>query len=328
MHPLRHAAAALAVASLCLSSLASLAQAQTYPARPVTFVVPFAAGGGTDGLARLLGKKLGEHFGQSFVVDNRAGAGTALGTQMVANAPPDGHTILMGTSTIAVTPTLYRKPPYDALKDLVPVSLICGVPFVLVVNPNLPVHSVADLVKLAKDKPGGLNYGSGGPGAFHHLLGELLSTTTGIKMVHVPYKGGAPALQDLVAGHIQLMFADLAPAMELVRAGKLRALGITTAQRAAAAPEVAPLAEVGLPGFDAAAWQMVLAPAGTPEDIVAKLNAAANAAVADPEMNRQLVALGFNPVGKGTSKELSAYVAAEVGRWGEVVKRAGIAGSQ
>ncbi len=305
------------------------ASAQSYPTRPVTFVVPFAAGGGTDAIARLLALKLGDKLGKPFVIENRAGAGTVIGAQAVANAAPDGYTILMGTSsTLAINATLYKKLPYDPAKDLVPLALICNVPFALLVHPSLPVNSVADLIKLAKEKPGELNYGSGGAGAFHHLMAELLSATAGIKMTHVPYKGGAPAVQDLVAGHIQLLFTDLAPAIQLVRTGKLRALGVTTSERAASAPEIPPLAEVGVPGLNAAAWQMVIAPAGTPKEIQTILNTALNEIVADPEVNKQLVALGFNTVGKGSLDELSRYVASERERWGKVVQQAGVAGSE
>ena len=240
---------------------------QDYPNRQVNFVVPFAPGGGTDILGRMFGQKLSDRFGKSFVVENRPGAGTVTAAVQVAKSAPDGYTIMMATSgTMAMNPTLYKKLPYEPGKDLVLVALICNVPFVLVVNTDLPVHSIADLVKVAKERP--LSYGSGGPGAFHHLMGELFKSTLGIPMTHVPYKGTLPALNDVVAGHIQLMFADLSPAHALIQAGKVRALGITSAQRVASAPEIPPLAEVGVPGFDWAAWQAVVVPAGTPTDSV------------------------------------------------------------
>src|SRR5713101_935918 len=231
-------------------------RAQDYPSRQVSFIVPFAPGGGTDILGRLFGQKLSDRFGKSFVIENRPGAGTVTAAVQVAKSAPDGYTIMMATSgTMAMNPTLYKKLPYDPGKDLVLVALICNVPFVLVVNPALPVNSVADLVKLAKERP--LSYGSGGAGAFHHLMGELFKTTMGVPMTHVPYKGTLPALNDVIAGHIELMFSDLAPAYPLIQAGKVRALGVTTAQRAASAPEIPPLAEIGAPGFDWAAWQAV-----------------------------------------------------------------------
>jgi tripartite-type tricarboxylate transporter receptor subunit TctC len=194
------------------------------------------------------------------------------------------------------------------------------------VNPSLPVHSVADLVKLAKEQP--LSYGSGGAGAFHHLMGELFKIAMGVPMTHVPYKGTLPALNDVIAGHIQLMFSDLAPAYPLIQAGKVRALGVTTAQRAPAAPELPPLAEVGVPGFDWAAWQSVAVPGDTPKDIIAKLNGAVNAAVAEPEVTKQLVGLQFIPVGKGSPEELARFMASETARWATVLQKAGVAGSE
>ena len=303
------------------------AQDGDYPNRQVNFIVPFAPGGGTDILARLLGQKLSERFGKPFVIENRPGAGTVTAAVQVARSAPDGYTIMMATSgTMAMNTTLYRKLPYEPGKDLVLVALICHVPFVLVVNPALPVASVADLIKLAKERP--LSYGSGGAGAFHHLMGELFKTTLGIAMTHVPYKGTLPALNDVVAGHIQLMFSDLAPAYPLIQSGKVRALGVTTAQRAAAAPEIPPLAEVGVPGFDWAAWQSVAAPGGTPKEILAKLNGAVNAAVAEPEVTKQLVGLQFLPIGKGLPDELERFVNAETARWAKVLVQAGVAGSE
>jgi len=301
--------------------------AQDYPTRQVNFIVPFAPGGGTDILGRLFGQKLSDRFGKPFVVENRPGAGTVVAAVQVAGSAPDGYTIMMATSgTMAMNPTLYKKLPYEPGKDLILAALICNVPFVLVVNPDLPVHSVADLVKLAKEKP--LSYGSGGVGAFHHLMGELFKTTLGIPMTHVPYKGTLPALNDVIAGHIQLMFADLAPAHALIKAGKVRALGVTTAQRVASAPEIAPLAEVGVPGFDWAAWQSVAVPGGTPKDVVAKLNSAINAAAAEPDVINQLVGLQFVPVGKGSPEELDRFVKSETVRWAKVLQQAGVAGSE
>jgi tripartite-type tricarboxylate transporter receptor subunit TctC len=323
------AAMLLGLALLGMSTAPSRAQerGQDYPSRQVNFIVPFAPGGGTDILGRLVGQKLSDRFGRPFVIENHPGAGTVIAAVQVANSAPDGYTIMMATSgTLAMNTTLYKKLPYEPGKDLIPVALICNVPFVLVVNPELPVHSVADLVKLAKERP--LSYGSGGAGAFHHLMGELFKTEMGIPMTHVPYKGTLPALNDVIAGHIQLMFSDLAPAYPLIQAGKVRALGVTTKQRAAAAPNIPPLAEVGVPGFDWAAWQAVAAPGGTPKDIVAKLNAAVNAAIAEPEVTKQLVRLQFIPIGKGSPEELERFVTSETARWAKVLKQAGVAGSE
>jgi tripartite-type tricarboxylate transporter receptor subunit TctC len=323
------AAMLLGLALLGMSTAPSRAQehAQDYPNRQVNFIVPFAPGGGTDILGRLVGQKLSDRFGRPFVIENHPGAGTVIAAVQVANSAPDGYTIMMATSgTLAMNTTLYKKLPYEPGKDLIPVALICNVPFVLVVNPELPVHSVADLVKLAKERP--LSYGSGGAGAFHHLMGELFKTEMGIPMTHVPYKGTLPALNDVIAGHIQLMFSDLAPAYPLIQAGKVRALGVTTKQRAAAAPNIPPLAEVGVPGFDWAAWQAVAAPGGTPKDIVAKLNAAVNAAIAEPVVTKQLVRLQFIPIGKGSPEELERFVTSETARWAKVLQQAGVAGSE
>jgi tripartite-type tricarboxylate transporter receptor subunit TctC len=306
---------------------AAPATAQDYPSRPVTFVVPFAPGGGTDILGRMFGQKLTERFGKQFIIENKPGAGTTTAGGFVAKSTPDGHTIMMAiSSTLAINTTLYKKLPYDPIKDLTLVALICHVPFVLVVNNDLPVHSVADLVKLAKERP--LSYGSGGAGAFHHLMGELFKTTMGIPMTHVPYRGTLPSLNDVIAGHIQLMFSDLAPAYPLIQSGKLRALGITTAQRAPSAPDLQPLAELGVPGFDWAAWQGVAVPGGTPKDIVAKLNEAINKAANEPEVLKQLTGLQFIPVGKGTPDELEKFVKDENVRWAKVVQQAGVAGSE
>ena len=317
----------LPIVLVLFAAAAEPIRAQDYPNRQVNFVVPFAPGGGTDILGRLFGQKLSERFGKPFVVENRPGAGTVIGAVQVANSTPDGYTIMMATSgTMAMNPTLYKKLPYEPGKDLVLAALICNVPFVLVVNPALPVHSVADLVKLAKEKP--LSYGSGGPGAFHHLNTELFSTMTGIKMSHVPYRGSAPALIDLVAGHIQVLFTDLAPAIELVRSNKVRVLGITTAEPAAAAPDIPPLAKAGLPGYDTAAWQMLVAPAGTPKPILTKLNAEVNALVNTAEVKKQFIDLGLIPIGKGNLEELEAYTKSEVTRWSKVINDAGIAGTQ
>jgi tripartite-type tricarboxylate transporter receptor subunit TctC len=230
------------------------------------------------------------------------------------------------SGTMSMNPTIFKSLSYQPDKDIVPVALSAGVPFLLVVNPTLPVQSVADLVKLAKQKP--LTYGSGGVGSFHHLNAELFSSMTGIKMTHVPYKGSVPAMTDLVAGQIDVLFVDIGPSIQLIRAGKARALGITSAQRAAAAPEIPPLAEVGVPGFDTTAWQMLVAPGGTPQPILEKLNSEANAIVQSDEIRKQFIDMGLEPLGKGSLKELEAFVKSETARWAPVIRNAGLAGSQ
>jgi len=300
--------------------------AADYPSHQVTFIVPFAPAGGTDLLARLLAERLEQALGKQFVVENRPGAGTVIATNFVAKSPPDGYTIMMDVSSLAIDVTLYKSLPYDPIKDLALVALIARVPFVLVVNPSLPVNSVADLIKLAKERP--LSYGSGGIGAFHHLAAALFSSMTGVKMTHVPYRGTAPALNDLLGGYIQLMFSDLGPALPLINAAKLRPLAVTTKERFTALPEVPPLADVGVPGFDAAAWQAVVAPAKTPQPILAKLNSTLNAIVAIDDVHTRMTDFGMNPVGTGSIDDLHQFLQSEIVRWGKVVEDAGIARSE
>jgi tripartite-type tricarboxylate transporter receptor subunit TctC len=245
--------------------VAACASAQTYPTRPIRLVVPFPAGGTTDILAREVGDRLSRSFGQSVVVDNRPGAGGNIGSDLVAKSAPDGYTLLMGTvGTHAINPSLYTRMPYDHVKDFVPIILVAGVPNVLEVTPSLPVNSVADLIKLAKEKPGQLNFASSGNGTSIHLSGELFKTMAGVDMTHVPYKGSAPALTDLMGGQVQLMFDNLPSSLQQIKAGKLRAIAVTSAQRAPALPNVPTIAESGLPGFEASSWFGLLAPAGTP----------------------------------------------------------------
>ena len=299
---------------------------EAYPEHQVSFVVPFAPAGGTDILARLLAQKLEQHFGKPFVVENRPGAGTILATNYVTKSSPDGYTISMTVSSLAADVTLYKSLPYDPAKDLVLVALIARVPFVLVVSPSLPVSNVEDLIKLAKQKT--LSYGSGGVGAFHHLAAALFASMAGIKMTHVPYRGSAPALSDLMAGYIQLMFIDYGPASAFISSGKIRPLAVTTKQPLSVLPEVPPLAEAGVPGFDAAAWQGVIAPARTPPPIVGKLNAALNAAVAMPDVRLRMREIGMIPVGAGSPAELQEFLQSEIVRWGKVVEDAGIAHSE
>ncbi len=308
------------------AGMARAEDAEDYPSRPVTFIVPFAPAGGTDILARLLGQKLEQRLNKSFVVENRPGAGTVIATNFVAHSAPDGYTLMMSVSSLAIDVTLYKKLPYDPLKDLAMVALIASVPFVLVVAPTLPVTSVDDLIKLAKQRP--LSYGSGGIGAFHHLCGALFASMAGIKMTHVPYHGTAPALNDLLGGYIQLMFSDLGPALPLINAGKLRALAVTSSHRFATLPDIPPLADAGVPGFDAAAWQAVIAPGGTSKDILNKLNAELNAVVALDDVRSRMTDLGMVPIGQGAPDELRRFLESEIIRWGKVVEAAGIAHSE
>jgi tripartite-type tricarboxylate transporter receptor subunit TctC len=322
----RRALLAAGLPAIAIGAARAQIGGENYPERQVTFIVPFAPAGGTDILTRLLAQKLEARFGKPFVVENRPGAGTILATSYLAKSPPDGYTIMMAVSSLAADVTLYKSLPYDPGKDFALVALIARVPFVLVVNPSLPVNSVEDLIKLAKQRT--LGYGSGGVGAFHHLAAALFSSMTGIKMIHVPYRGTAPALNDLMAGYIQMMFADYGPAAAFISSGKLRALAVTTKKPFAMLPEVPPLADAGVPGFDAAAWQGVIAPSQTPPAIVAKLNDELNAAVAMTDVRARMRDIGMLPVGTGSPEELAQFFQSEIVRWGKVVQDAGIARSE
>ena len=306
-----------------LAALAFGAAAQTYPSKPIRIVVPFPAGGTTDVLARAVAQKLTESLGQAAVVDNRPGAGGNIGAELVAKAPPDGYTLLMGTvGTHAINPSLYPKMPYDHVKDFVPVILVAGVPNVLVINPSLPVNSVQELIAYAKANPGKLNFASSGNGTSIHLSGELFKTMAGVQMAHVPYKGSAPALQDLVGGQVQLMFDNLPSSLALIRAGKLKALAVTSLTRAAALPDVPTVAESGLPGFEASSWFGLLAPAATPQPVVVTLNTDVAKWLATPEAREKLLAQGANAAG-GTPADFARHIAAETAKWQKVVKESG-----
>jgi len=311
--------------ALSLGMLAG-AQAQDYPNQPVKLVVPFPAGGGTDALGRWFAKGLEAKFGQPFVVENRAGSGTTLGAGFVARAAPDGYTIMLGTSsTYAIAPNVYKKVPFDPVKDFTPIALIAEVPFVLVVHPSLPVKSVAELVALVRAKAGAMSYASAGIGTQHHVNAELLKTLTGIQMTHVPYRGGGPALQDVMAGHVPIYFGDVSGVMPLARAGKVRALALTISQRLESFPEVPTLHEAGITNYHASAWQAFVAPAGTPPAIVARLNEAIIGIVNSKETRAWFHELGLRPL-TSTPDELGAYMKSELVRWGKVVEAAGAKG--
>ncbi len=320
----------LRLVGLALAGLSASARAEDYPTRAVTIVVPFTPGGSTDMVARMLGQRLEQRLGKSFVVENRPGAGTIIGASAVAKAEPDGYVLLMApSSTMAVNVTLYKKLPYDPATDFVPLAGLARVPFVLLVNPTLPVHSVSELIAYAKARPGQLSFASVGPGVPHHLYAELLMSAAGIAMTHVPYKGSAPALNDVVAGHIPLMFCDIPPAYGMLQAGKVRALGVTTSTRVPALPDVPPIAEAGLPGFGAVpGWHMMVAPGRTPRDIVDKLHAELIAILALPEVATEIERLGMLPFENTSVDGLRDLVKSETARWGEIVERAGIARSE
>ena len=313
----------VAIVACTATAGSALGQAPAYPAKPIRLVVPFPPGGATDILARDVAQKLTEAWGQSVVVDNRPGAGGNIGAELVAKAAPDGYTLLMGTvGTHAINASLYAKMPYDHIKDFAPVILVAGVPNVLVVNPALPVNSVAELIAYAKANPGKLNFASSGNGTSIHLSGELFKVMAGVQMTHVPYKGSAPAVQDLISGQVQLMFDNLPPSLPQIKAGKLRALAVTSTTRAPALPDVPTMAEAGLPGFEASSWFGVLAPAGTPPAIVAKLNAEIAKWLATPEAKERLSKQGANAAG-GSPEDFVKHIAAETTKWAKVVKDSG-----
>jgi tripartite-type tricarboxylate transporter receptor subunit TctC len=320
-HRIIAALCALAAAVIATGAFAQAPAA--YPTHPVRIVVPFPAGGTTDILARAVAQRFSEAFGQPFVVDNRPGAGGNIGAELVAKSAPDGYTLLMGTvGTHAINPSLYTNMPYDHVKDFAPVFLAAGVPNVLEVNPSLPVHSVAELVAYAKANPGKLNFASSGSGTSIHLSGELFRTMTGVTMQHVPYKGSAPALQDLVGGQVQLMFDNLPSSMALIKAGKLRALAVTSAHRSAALPDLPTIAESGYPAFEASSWFGLLAPAGTPAAIVNKLNAEGNQWLASADAKDKLLAQGAIAAG-GSPEDFARHITAETAKWAKVVKASG-----
>jgi tripartite-type tricarboxylate transporter receptor subunit TctC len=305
------------------------AKAQTYPTRPVTLVVPFAPGGGTEFLARLLGQRLEQRLGKPFVIENRPGGGGVNGAVAVARAAPDGYTLLMAPAPVmAINVALHKKLPYDPAVDFVPLALVVASPYVLVVAPSLPVHSVMDLIRLAREKPGQLSFASAGPGTPHHLFPELFKSMTGIEMTHVPYRGSVPALTDVAAGHVHLMFSDVPPALSLISEGKVRALGVSTKERVAALPNLAPIAELGVPGFDAASWQMVVAPAATPKDIVERLHAEIKSFMVQGEIKQHVFKMGLLPIDTPSVANLQVFVRTEIAQWGKIVEQAGIAGSQ
>ena len=311
--------------------LANLPQSRAldYPTRQVTIIVPFAPGGSADIVARIYAQKLSERLGKPVVVENKAGAGTVVGASAAARAAPDGYTLFMGgSSALAYNPTVYKKLPYDPLKDFVPLAHVASIPFVLVVQPSLSVHSLSDLIKLAKEKPGQLAFGTAGAGSPAHLCAEYLRSVTGIEITYIPYKGTAPAVTDFLGGRVVVMFVDLPPVLPLIRDGKMRALGVTSIARVPAAPELVPIAEAGVPGYDAGGWLMFAAPAATPKEIVDKLHADMKAITATPDIQERFKGMGLVPIDSPPVDKLQLYVKSEIERWGKVIRAAGLAESQ
>jgi tripartite-type tricarboxylate transporter receptor subunit TctC len=319
----------LTVAAVVLSlvQVQEQARAQTYPNRPIRMISPFPAGGGNDVLARVIGTKLAERLKGTVVIENRPGAGAVIGITALAKSAPDGYTLVLSGSTLAVAPALYKNSPFDAIKDFAPVALVVHYPFLLVANPSLQAKSVTELIRLAKQKPGEILYASPGVATSQHLFAELLKVLTGIELRHIPYNGTAPAAVDIVAGRVALMFAAAAPTLPLVREGTLRALGVSSAARLKEAPDIAPIADA-VPGFDASNWSIVLAPAGTPREIVNRLHTELKAVMASPDVQEQLDKIGMIPIISPSPDELRSFVSTEVARWGKIVQQAGIAGVQ
>jgi tripartite-type tricarboxylate transporter receptor subunit TctC len=310
-------------ATLAISTPQAGAAADAYPARPVRFVVAFPPGGGTDIIARSIAQKLAERFAQQVVVDNRPGAGGNIGTDIVAKAAPDGYTMLMGSAgPLAINASLFGKMPFDPIKDLAPVTLAASTPNVLVVHPSLRATSVTELIALAKAKPGEINFASSGHGTPAHLAGELFNSMAGVKLVHVPYKGAAPALADLLGGQVQLMFSTMPPALPHVKDGKLRALAVTSSKRSPAKPDLPTVDEAALHGFEANTWHGVVVPAGTPAAIVARLNREIVAILHMPEIVERLSGQGAEALGS-TPEEFAAYIRSETLKWARVVRDSG-----
>lgn len=298
------------------------AGAQSYPAKPIRLVVPLAPGGGVDLISRLVGQKMAESLRQSVIVDNRPGASTMIGTEIVAKSPPDGYTLAMASSSHGINTSLY-KVPFDPVKDFAGISLLATSPLLLVVHPNVPAKSVSDLIALARKHPGKVNYGSSGNASVLHLSGEMFNVMAGVKTVHIPYKGSGPAIPAVIAGEIDMLFSTPVSTMPLVRSGKLRALATTGAKRSRATPELPTVAEAALPGFETGAWYALLAPAGTPSAVIAKLNAEAVKAVHLPDVTSRLEGEGVEIVGS-TPEQAIQYIQAQLARWDKVVKAAGI----
>ncbi len=311
---------AAALACLCLTAL----HAQTFPAKPIRIIVPYPPGGGVDIMARTVAAKMPDTFGQQVLVDNRPGGGTVIGTELVARAAADGYTLLMANIAFGANPALHKKLPYDTEKDFTPVGLVALLPSFLVVHPSLPVKSVRELVALAKARPGELSYASAGNGSLLHLTTERFKSVAGINLVHVPYKGAAPALSDVIGGQLAIMFIPGPPALGHIKSGRLRALGVTSAQRLTLMPQVPTIAESGYPGFEIYDWEGLIAPAATPAAIVAKLNAEINRIVASPGVKQSITDQCADPT-PGTPAELGERIAKEIALWHTIVKQSGMA---
>ncbi len=307
----------------CLIAASTAGYAQDYPRKTIRLIVASSPGGGTDITARIIAPKLSEFLGRQVVVENRAGATTTIGGEFVARSAPDGYTLLMCVSSLAILPYILPRVPFDAVKDFAPVSQVVVLPNIMVLHPSLPVRSVKELIAFARTRPGQLNFAAGSPGSNPHLAMELFLSMTGLKMVHVPYKGLGPAVAAVVAGEVPMVMAPVPSALPHVRNGRVRAIGVTSVKRATVAPDIPTLAEAGVPGYEVVQWYGILAPANTPRDIIAKLHATTVRVVQDPATRQRLISDGSEPVGN-TPEEFSAVIRADLKKWGKVVKDAGI----
>jgi len=317
----------LAACAFAFSATAAFAQSD-YPSRTVTIVSPVATGGTYSAYARIIGTKLEERLRHPFVIENRQGGGTVVGTNSVAKATPDGYTLLMaGTPALAISPTVNKTLPYDPAADFMPISLIGHSPQVLLVDAALPIKSIADMVRYAKEHPGKLNYASTGPGTVVHLQAELMKNQLGLDLTHVPYRGASPALNDIAAGHVSMMFITYSAAQSLIDAGKPRVIGISSKARDEELKDILPLAETGLPGFDTSIWYMLVAPAKTPQAIAAKLHAEVGAVLTDPTVRKQLISQGVTPGRSPPPEALAKFIRTEIDTWGAIARKAGVAGT-
>ena len=314
---------AFCLATLCLLASTSPLHAQTYPAKPVRIIVGYPPGGTVDFMGRIVATKLSEIFKQQVIVDNRPGGGTVIGTEIVARAAPDGHTLLMANIAFGANPALVEKLPYDTVKDFAPVSLVALLPSFLVVHPWLPVRSVRELVALAKAKPGQLSYASAGNGSLLHLTMERFKAVAGVNILHIPYKGAAPALSDVLGGQLAIMFIPGPPALQHIKSGRIHALGVTSAARVSLLPNVPTIAESGYPGFELYDWEGIIAPANTPAPVIARLNAEINTILSTPEVKEYIMSQGANATGS-TPEELAQRIRNEIAIWADVVKKSGM----
>ena len=313
----------IGTAALVLASGSAFAQATGYPDKPIRFVVPYPPGGGTDVIARIVQDRLRAALGQSIIIDNRGGAGGSIGTEVVARSAPDGYTVLFTLSSHTINPAIFSKLSFDTARDFEPIGIVCSLPQILVANPQFPANTVQQLIAMAKEKPGSLAYASVGNGSPGHLAGEMLKLRSGTQMTHIPYRGGGPAVTDVVSGQVPLLWVSIPAAAQFVKQKQLKALAVSTLKRSTAFPDVPTVQEVGIPDFEVDSWYAMFVPAKTPRAIVDRLNAALNAVLKEPEIREKLLAQGSEAVG-GTPEQLGAVVNAELPKWAKLVKDAGI----